>query len=74
MAVSQDVRAAYSDGRPNGGLIRLAPSKTLAGAEVHLLLLQVDHDLGRPQRHLLHKVQVLVPAHINRVAITASRG
>lgn len=28
----------------------------------HLLLLQVDDDLWRPQRHLLHKVQVLVPA------------
>ena len=28
----------------------------------HLLLLQVDHDLGRPQRNLLHEMQVLVPA------------
>lgn len=32
------------------------------GQVPHLLLLQVDHDLGRPQRHLLHEVQVLVPA------------
>ena len=30
--------------------------------EMHLLLLQVDHDLWRAQRHLLHEVQVLVPA------------
>lgn len=35
----------------------------------HLLLLQVDHDLGRPQSHLLHEVQVLVPATTGRGTI-----